>query len=149
MPLIARQAVWLNPNGPIRAIDRETANILAAALGFDEPVGESPKAMYFYGPRVEERTAEAQYEKKRQLLWKDTIRYTGLRRAKPSLQIENDTFIIHNGVFHPASWNFNKSLLRPELADRSPNSFAINFPPFFNSHVVIRCRCTLELVSTS
>lgn len=86
MPLIARLAVWLNPNGPIRTIDRATADILAAALGFDEPVGESPKAMYLYGSRVEEMTAEAQNEKKRQLLWKDTLRYTGLRKGETGLK---------------------------------------------------------------
>ncbi|CAN8100472.1 unnamed protein product [Discula destructiva] len=85
VPLIARLAVWLNPNGPIRTIDRGTADILAAALGSDEPVGESPKAMYFYGSRVEEMTAEAQDEKKRRLLWKESLRYTGLTKGETVL----------------------------------------------------------------
>ncbi|KAJ4385378.1 hypothetical protein N0V93_009805 [Gnomoniopsis smithogilvyi] len=85
VPLIARIAVWLNPNGPIRTIDRGTADILAAALGFDEPIWESPKAMYFYGSRVEEMTAEAMDEKKRQLLWKDTLGYTNLKKGETVL----------------------------------------------------------------
>lgn len=85
MPLIARLAVWLQPNGPIRTTDAGTADILKAVLGSDEPVGESPKAMYFYGSRIEEMASETQDEKKRELLWKNTIRYTGLKEGETIL----------------------------------------------------------------
>lgn len=85
VPLIARLMVWLQPNGPIRTIDRGTADILAAALRSDEPVGESPKGMYFYGSRVEEMTAECRDEKKRELLWRESLRYTGLKQGETVL----------------------------------------------------------------
>lgn len=81
VPLIARLAVWLQPNGPIRTIDTGTADILAVALDSGEPIGELPKAMYFYGSRVEEVTKEATDEKKQERLWEDTVRYTGLKEG--------------------------------------------------------------------
>lgn len=86
VPFLARLAVWLQPNGPIRTIDVGTADILAASLEPGEPVGESPKAMYFYGSRVEEMTKEARDEKKRARLWKDTLRYTGLKEGETVLK---------------------------------------------------------------
>lgn len=85
VPLIARLAVWLQPNGPIRTIDRGTADMLAAALRSDEPFGESLKAMYFYGSRVAEMTAETRDEKKRELLGKETLRYTELKQGETVL----------------------------------------------------------------
>lgn len=85
MPLLARLAVWLQPNGPIRTVDVGTADILAGALGSDEPVGEFPKAMYLYGSRVEEMGEETKDEKKRERLWVDTLRYTGLKEDETVL----------------------------------------------------------------
>lgn len=85
VPLIARLAVWLQPNGPIRTLEIGTADMLNACLGSDEPIGEYPKGMYFYGSRVEKMTPEAKDEKKRERLWKDTLRYTGLELGETTL----------------------------------------------------------------
>ncbi|CAN8104126.1 unnamed protein product [Discula destructiva] len=38
VPLFARLAVWLQPNGPIRTNDVGTADILTAAPRSDEPI---------------------------------------------------------------------------------------------------------------
>lgn len=87
MPWLALLMGWLQPNGPYRTLGMGAADVLAAAL--DTGARGSPRGAYFYGSRIEEMTAEAQDEKKREMLWVDSLRYTGLTRDETVLTAWN------------------------------------------------------------
>lgn len=79
MPLLAPLMAWLQPNGPLRTLKLGAADVIAGAF-------QGPKGGYFYGPRVEEMTVEAQDVKKRERLWVETVGYTGLKEGETSLE---------------------------------------------------------------
>ncbi|KAJ4396063.1 hypothetical protein N0V93_000280 [Gnomoniopsis smithogilvyi] len=83
MPWLAPLIGWLQPNGPFRTLRMGATDVLAAAL--DSGAGRFSKATYFYGSRIEEMTTEARDEKKRERLWVDSVRYTGLTKNETAL----------------------------------------------------------------
>lgn len=81
-PLIAAIQTWLNPTGNngIRTPHKSAGDVLAAALDSSPVLGERPQGLYLVGTERAEVSSEAKDEKKRLLVWKDSIRYTGLKQ---------------------------------------------------------------------
>ncbi|EFY87048.1 short-chain dehydrogenase, putative [Metarhizium acridum CQMa 102] len=74
-PVIA----FLFPNGPVRTPQRSGADVLEAAFGSGLGAGDGlPKALYFNGREPMETSPEARDSQKRELVWKETVKYTRL-----------------------------------------------------------------------
>ncbi|KAK3937346.1 hypothetical protein QBC46DRAFT_12167 [Diplogelasinospora grovesii] len=71
--------VYLNPNGPIRPPQRSASDVLEAAFGSGS--GELPKDLYFDGTRPLETSAESRDAQKRDLVWRETVRYAHLKEG--------------------------------------------------------------------
>ncbi|KAF3022479.1 hypothetical protein E8E14_010492 [Neopestalotiopsis sp. 37M] len=78
MPWLVVILTWIWPNGTNRTTFKSSKDILAAALDNNTVWGEKPKALYLDGERPRDMAAEARDPKKREQLWQDSIRYTGL-----------------------------------------------------------------------
>ncbi|KAK7959422.1 short-chain dehydrogenase [Apiospora aurea] len=80
---------WLMPGGPIRSPETSATHVLRAALDADlgpgTGSGQLPRALYFDGAELAETSVEAKDEGKRQLIWTETVRLTGLRKAETIL----------------------------------------------------------------
>ncbi|KAI1074431.1 hypothetical protein F5B20DRAFT_596146 [Whalleya microplaca] len=87
-PAIAALQAWLYPKGnnSIRTADKSAGDILAAAFDNNPLLGEHPKGLYFDGSELAETSAESKDPKKREMLWKDSVRYTKLQRAETVLR---------------------------------------------------------------
>jgi len=59
--------------------------VLAAALDSSPVLGERPQGLYLDGSERAEISPEAKDEKKRSMLWRDSVRYTGLKREETML----------------------------------------------------------------
>lgn len=77
-PIIA----YLKPNGPVRTTQKSASDILQAAFESKE---EMPKDLYFDGTEPLETSAESKDVKKRDLVWKETIRYAHLIDGETAL----------------------------------------------------------------
>jgi hypothetical protein len=84
LPLMAAISVRLSPNGAIRTTAKSAADVLRAA--FDtESLGEQPRAVYLNGTEIGESSEEARDKTKQGMLWRDSVRYTGLRSEETAL----------------------------------------------------------------
>ncbi|GAD94225.1 short-chain dehydrogenase, putative [Paecilomyces variotii No. 5] len=86
-PVIAALQAWRNPSGNngIRTAHKAAGDVLAAALDSSPVLGEWPKGLYLDGAKRAEVSPEAKGEKKRLMLWKDSVRYTELKREETML----------------------------------------------------------------
>ncbi|KAJ9303857.1 hypothetical protein DTO217A2_6667 [Paecilomyces variotii] len=86
-PLIAALQAWRNPTGnnDIRTAHKSAGDVLAAALDSSPVLGERPQGLYLDGSERAEISPEAKDEKKRSMLWRDSVRYTGLKREETML----------------------------------------------------------------
>ncbi|PQE32203.1 short-chain protein [Rutstroemia sp. NJR-2017a WRK4] len=86
-PLVAALQEWRNPNSnnDIRTPAKSAKDILAAAFESNPVLGEQPKGLYLNGSERSDVSAEAQDPKKREMVWKDSVRYTGLKEGETVL----------------------------------------------------------------
>lgn len=87
-PLISAYQRWRNPNAntDIRTADKAATDILAAALDCSLILGERPRGLYLDGSELADVSAEAKDEDKRLMVWRDSVRYTGLKSEETLLQ---------------------------------------------------------------
>lgn len=78
MPWLVVILTWLWPNGTNRTTAKSSRDILAAALDNSPVWGEKPKGLYLDGEIPKNMAAEARDPRKREQLWQDTLKYTGL-----------------------------------------------------------------------
>ncbi|EED23459.1 short-chain dehydrogenase, putative [Talaromyces stipitatus ATCC 10500] len=87
LPILAAIKHWRNPTGnnDIRTPEKSAGDILAAALDCNPVLGERPQGMYLDGSEVAEISPEARDESKRLMVWRDSVRYTGLKGEETML----------------------------------------------------------------
>lgn len=80
-PLIAAIQQWRNPTGnnSFRTPDRSAGDVLAAAMDCNAVLGERPQGLYLDGCELAGVSTEAKDEAKRLMVWRDSVRYTGLK----------------------------------------------------------------------
>jgi hypothetical protein len=72
-------------NDAIRSADRSAGDVLAGALDNNPVLGERPQGLYLDGAKLDEISAEAKDEKKRLMVWEDSVRYAGLKAEETML----------------------------------------------------------------
>lgn len=85
MPWLVVILTWLWPNGTNRTLTKSSADIVAAAFDSNPILGERPKGLYLNGEERMEMAAEARDPRKLDILWKDTLKYTGLKQKETIL----------------------------------------------------------------
>ncbi|KAK7749677.1 hypothetical protein SLS53_000256 [Cytospora paraplurivora] len=65
--------------------NKSSGDLIAAAFDCNSTLGEQPKGFYLDGEQRREMAAEARDPKKREVLWRDTLRYTGLKEIETIL----------------------------------------------------------------
>ncbi|KAI1633646.1 putative short-chain dehydrogenase [Biscogniauxia mediterranea] len=85
MPWLVVILTWLWPNGTNRTVTKSSRDILAAAFDSNPVLGEQPKGLYLNGEERREMAAEARDPRKRDILWKDTLKYTRLNEKETIL----------------------------------------------------------------
>ncbi|KAK6949325.1 hypothetical protein Daesc_009400 [Daldinia eschscholtzii] len=85
MPWLVVILTWLWPNGTNRTVTKSARDIITAAFDSNPTLGERPKALYLNGEELREMAAEARDPRKREILWKDTVKYTGLDKNETIL----------------------------------------------------------------
>ncbi|KAI1464376.1 putative short-chain dehydrogenase [Daldinia caldariorum] len=76
--------LYVNPNGPLRSTSRSAGDVLEAAFAVGEG-GNPPKDKYFDGRTPLETGEESRDAAKRDMVWKETVRMTGLRETETIL----------------------------------------------------------------
>lgn len=86
-PLLAAIQQWRNPNGnnSIRTPEKSAGDVLAAAMDSNPVLGERPQGLYLDGSELAEVSPEAKDEQKRLMVWRDSVRYTGLKKDETML----------------------------------------------------------------
>jgi hypothetical protein len=86
LPLTAIQQ-WCNPTGnnDLRTPDKSAGDVLAVAIESNPILGERPQRLYLDGSELAEVSPEAQDERKRLMVWRDSVRYTGLNKEETML----------------------------------------------------------------
>lgn len=85
MPWLVVILTWLWPNGSYRTTEKSSGDIIAAAFDYNPTLGERLKGLYLDGEERRHMTAEARDPKKWNILWEDTLRYTGLKGGETVL----------------------------------------------------------------
>ncbi|KAI0424165.1 putative short-chain dehydrogenase [Xylaria sp. FL1042] len=76
--------LYMNPDGPVRPTSRSAGDVLEAAFGVGEE-GQLPKDSYFDGRVILETSEESRDPTKSELVWKETVRLTGLKEHDTTL----------------------------------------------------------------
>ncbi|KAI0382411.1 putative short-chain dehydrogenase [Hypomontagnella monticulosa] len=76
--------LYLNPDGPVRPTSRSAGDVIEAAFGVGEG-GEPPKDKYFNGRTPFETSEESRNVSKRELVWEETVKFTGLEDGETVL----------------------------------------------------------------
>jgi hypothetical protein len=77
MPILNPISVYLWPNGFLRTTTKSASDVLRAALD-TENLGDQPKGYYLNGTDPWPTSKEAQDNKKREALWKDSIAFANV-----------------------------------------------------------------------
>jgi hypothetical protein len=85
MHVLAPLITWFMPNGAVRTPYKSAGDVLRCAFDTKE-LGEYPKALYLNGTLPLEPSKEAKDEGKTGMLWKDSIRYTGMKEGDTVLK---------------------------------------------------------------
>lgn len=85
IPLTAPMATKFQPNGNLRTTSKSSADALSACFDM-ETLGEHPKAVYLNGTEEQETNPEARDEKKRAMLWRDSVAYIKLKEGETALK---------------------------------------------------------------
>ncbi|KAF3397419.1 WW domain-containing oxidoreductase [Talaromyces pinophilus] len=75
----------LMSNPPFRSTQKSASHILQAAFDSNEVLGEYPKDLYLNGDELWETSEESRDGQKRELVWKETVRYTQLKEGETIL----------------------------------------------------------------
>ncbi|CAG8959244.1 hypothetical protein HYFRA_00012602 [Hymenoscyphus fraxineus] len=81
MPLVG----LMMPNGPYRTTQKSASHVLRAAFDSDQVMGPLPKDLYFNGLELMETSDESRDPVKRDMVWKQSIRYAGLKEGETIL----------------------------------------------------------------
>lgn len=73
-PIVA----YLMPNGLVRSTQKSASQILHASFSSKPPLGEFPKGLYYFDTELFETSQESKDAQKRELVWKESIRYAHL-----------------------------------------------------------------------
>lgn len=84
-PVLFPIGSWLMPDGPIRTTRTSALHIMEAAFGSVPGPGEPPMALYFDGAKPAETSVESRDPRKRDLVWKESIRLTNLQQGETIL----------------------------------------------------------------
>ncbi|KAH8883195.1 NAD(P)-binding protein [Thozetella sp. PMI_491] len=84
-PVFGAAMVRVDPNGLLRTTTKSAADVLRAAFNTDE-IGTHPRALYLNGNEKKECGAEARDEKKREMLWQDSVRFAQLQEGETVLK---------------------------------------------------------------
>ncbi|KAI0003882.1 putative short-chain dehydrogenase [Xylariaceae sp. FL0662B] len=86
-PVVAALQAWLHPtdNNDVCTVDQSARDMLAGAFDNSQLLGERPKGLYLDGSELAEMSAEAKDPKKKEILWKDSVRYTQLKKGETML----------------------------------------------------------------
>ncbi|TVY39477.1 Protochlorophyllide reductase A-like protein [Lachnellula subtilissima] len=82
LPLVT----FFMPDGPIHTTQKSASHILQAAFDSNQVLGQSPKDVYLNGVDSSETSDESRDVRKRDLVWKESVRYTGLKKGETVLQ---------------------------------------------------------------
>lgn len=85
IPALAGLMAWLQPNGTLRTQAKASEDVLYAAFDCDPQLGERPRGLYLDGKEPREMSAEARDVNKREMLWRDSIRYAQLEEGETTL----------------------------------------------------------------
>ncbi|KAJ4291702.1 hypothetical protein N0V90_009597 [Kalmusia sp. IMI 367209] len=80
-PIIA----WLKPDGPVRTTEKSAAHVLQAAFDSGPILGQYPKDLYFDGTEPLQTSAESQDARKRDMVWRESVRYAQLKQNETIL----------------------------------------------------------------
>ncbi|KAI1376582.1 putative short-chain dehydrogenase [Hypoxylon crocopeplum] len=69
----------------LRSTQKSASHVLRAAFDSSPLLGEFPKDLYFHGNTPLETSAESRDPKKRDLVWKETVRYANLKEGETIL----------------------------------------------------------------
>lgn len=87
LPLITVFWGWLWPNGAFRTLEKSARDILAAVVACGPPpLSEHPKGLFLNGSVQGEYNTEALDPKKRDVVWRGSIRFAKLVRGETLLQ---------------------------------------------------------------
>ncbi|CAG8983802.1 hypothetical protein HYALB_00006768 [Hymenoscyphus albidus] len=75
----------LMPNGPYRTTQKSASHVLRATVDSDQVMGLLPKDLYFNGLELMETSDESRDPVKRDMVWKQSIRYAGLKEGETIL----------------------------------------------------------------
>ncbi|EED23500.1 short-chain dehydrogenase, putative [Talaromyces stipitatus ATCC 10500] len=70
---------------PLRPTQKSASHILQAAFDSNEVLGQYPKDLYFNGDEPLETSEESRDAQKRELVWKESVRYTQLKEGETVL----------------------------------------------------------------
>ncbi|TVY47461.1 hypothetical protein LOCC1_G002211 [Lachnellula occidentalis] len=84
--VILRLVTFFMPDGPIHTTQKSASHVLQAAFHSNKVMGQSPKDVYLNGVDLSETSDESGDVRKRDLLWKESVRYTGLKKGETVLQ---------------------------------------------------------------
>ncbi|CAG9953745.1 unnamed protein product [Clonostachys rosea f. rosea IK726] len=87
MAILAFVLSLFSSNAGVRTNTKSGKDMLAVMLECNPTLGDRPKGLYLDGNEMVPMSEEARDERKTRTLWKDTLRYTGLR--------SNDTALMH------------------------------------------------------
>ncbi|KAI2466713.1 putative short-chain dehydrogenase [Annulohypoxylon bovei var. microspora] len=74
VPLLAPLLTWLNPNGGVRTVSKSSNDVAAAAF----EAGPRLRGKYLNGSELLDVVPEALDDKKRAMVWRDSVKYTQL-----------------------------------------------------------------------
>ena len=74
IPFIAPFLTWLEPNGHVRTISKSSADVLQVAF----EAGPKLRGKYLNGSEVQETVPEAADTEKREMVWRDSAKYSQL-----------------------------------------------------------------------
>lgn len=79
--------VQVSPNGVWRTLDKSAGDITAAAFGSSPPpLSDRPKGLYLNGSGIGTYNPEADDPVKGMVIWRGSVRYSGLRQGETSLE---------------------------------------------------------------
>lgn len=86
-PILAAIQQWRNPtaNNHFRTPDKSAGDVIAAAMDCNAVLGERPQGLYLDGSELADISPEAKDEGKRLMVWRDSVRYTGLKKEETML----------------------------------------------------------------
>ncbi|EEA23200.1 hypothetical protein EYB25_005941 [Talaromyces marneffei] len=83
--IILPLTLLLMSNPPLRPTQKSASDILQAAFDSNEVLGQYPKDLYFNGDEPLETSEESRDAQKRELVWKESVRYTQLKEGETIL----------------------------------------------------------------